>query len=117
MADTISVKGIRARGRHGVLSFEREIGQPFIVDVDMSVDTSRAGDTDDLRLTVDYGTVATEVTRIITGPAVQLIETLAARIAERIRQMPGVEQVTVTVHKPFAPVPELFDDVTVRITR
>ena len=117
MTDTISVTGITARGRHGVLSFEREVGQPFIVDVEMAVDTSRAGAADDLSLTVDYGTVSIEVVRVITGPPFQLIETLAERIAERIKRFPGVEGVTVTVHKPFAPVPEIFEDVRVRITR
>lgn len=117
MTDTISVMGIKARGRHGVLAFEREIGQPFVVDVEMAVDTARAGDSDDLAFTVDYGTVAMEVVRVVTGPPFQLIEALAARIAERIKAFPGVQQVTVTVHKPFAPVPELFDDVMVRITR
>jgi dihydroneopterin aldolase len=117
MSDTISVLGIRARGRHGVLPFEREIGQPFVVDVEMCVDTSRAAATDDLALTVDYGTVAMEVVRIVTGPPYQLIETLAERIAEQILGISGVDRVTVSVHKPHAPVPELFDDVVVRITR
>ena len=117
MSDTISVLGIRARGKHGVLAFEQEIGQPFVVDVEMTVDTRAAAADDDLAATVDYGAVSTEVVRIITGPAFQLIETLAAKIAERIKEFPGVEQVTVTVHKPFAPVTEIFEDVTLRITR
>ncbi|MEZ5185115.1 MAG: dihydroneopterin aldolase [Candidatus Nanopelagicales bacterium] len=117
MSDTITVTGIKARGRHGVLSFEREVGQPFIVDVEMAVDTSRAAATDELKYTVDYGTVSMEVVRVVTGPPFQLIETLADRIAQRIKRFPGVEQVTVTVHKPFAPVPEIFEDVRVRITR
>ncbi|HQR78946.1 MAG TPA: dihydroneopterin aldolase [Actinomycetota bacterium] len=117
MTDTISVTGIRARGRHGVLAAERELGQPFVVDVQMAVDTAAAARADDLELTVDYAAVATEVVRIVGGPPVRLIETLAARIAERVRLFPGVRQVTVTVHKPGAPVPEIFEDVTVRITR
>lgn len=115
--DTVSVLGIRARGRHGVLDFEQEIGQPFVVDVEMTVDTAPAAAADDLALTVDYGAVSTEVASLITGPPFQLIETLAAHIAERVKQFPRVEQVTVTVHKPFAPVTEIFEDVTVRITR
>lgn len=117
MTDTVSVKGIRARGRHGVLDFEREIGQTFVVDVDMAVDVAPAAAADDLSLTVDYGAVATEVAAIVTGPPFQLIETLAVRIAERVKAFAGVQQATVTVHKPYAPVMEMFDDVVVRVTR
>jgi len=115
--DTISVRGIRVRGRHGVLGFEQQLGQTFIVDVDMQVDTVLAGETDDLRHTVDYGTVANEVAAIVGGEPFQLIEALAAALAQRVKEFDGVEQVTITVHKPYAPVTEVFDDVIVRITR
>ena len=67
--DTVAVMGIRARGHHGVLDFERQMGQTFVVDVEMVVDTTRAGRTDDLAHTVDYGAVATEVVAIVAGPA------------------------------------------------
>ena len=117
MRDTVSLKGIRARGHHGVLAFEREIGQTFVVDVDMVVDVGPAAEADDLALTVDYGAVATEVAAIVSGRPFQLIETLAVRIAERVKQVPGVAEVTVAVHKPYAPVTEVFDDVVVRVTR
>lgn len=117
MSDTVSLIGIRARGHHGVLDFEREIGQTFVVDVEMALDAQPAAQADDLGLTVDYGSVATEVARIVTGPPFQLIETLAVRIAQRVKQFEGVEQVTVAVHKPYAPVTEVFDDVVVRVTR
>ena len=117
MTDTIAVMGIRARGRHGVLDFEREMGQTFVVDVEMAVDIAQAGRSDDLAHTVDYGAVATEVAAIITGPPFQLIEALAERIAQRVKDFPGVQEVTITVHKPYAPVTEVFDDVFVRITR
>jgi dihydroneopterin aldolase len=117
MSDTISVLGIRARGRHGVLPFEQELGQTFVIDVEMSVDTAPAAAQDDLGLTVDYGAVATEVVHIVEGPPLRLIETLASVIAERIKQFGGVRQVTIAVHKPYAPVTEIFEDVVVRITR
>ena len=117
MTDTIAVMGVRARGRHGVLDFEREMGQTFVVDVEMAVDIAQAGRSDDLAHTVDYGAVATEVAAIITGPPFQLIEALAESIAQRVKAFPGVDQVTVTVHKPYAPVTEVFEDVIVRITR
>lgn len=117
MSDTISIRGIRARGHHGVLDFEREHGQVFVVDVEMTVDTARAAAHDDLTLTVDYGAVAHEVTRIVSGPPFDLIETLADRVAAAVRAFERVQRVTVTVHKPHAPVPAVFDDVVVRITR
>lgn len=117
MIDTITIMGIRARGYHGVLGFEREMGQTFVVDVAMQVDTTAAAATDDLTHTVDYGAVSTEVAAIVTGPPFQLIETLAARIADRVKAFEGVEQVSVTIHKPYAPVTEIFDDVVLRITR
>ena len=117
MKDTISVRGIRVRGRHGVLDFEQQLGQTFVVDVDMVVDTTLAGETDDLQYTVDYGAVASEVAAIVAGEPLQLIEALAAALAQRVKEFDGVEQVTITVHKPYAPVTEIFEDVTVRVTR
>lgn len=117
MSDTVSLLGLRAYGYHGVLDFEREQGQDFIVDVEMQVDTRPAAATDDLSLTVDYGQVAAEVVAIITGSPVDLIETLAERIAARVLQFDGVEGVSIAVHKPQAPVGQEFSDVIVRITR
>lgn len=117
MTDMIAVMGIRARGHHGVLDFEKQMGQTFIVDVEMAVDTTQAGASDDLAHTVDYGAVATEVAAIVSGPPFALIEALAERIAQRVKAFPGVDAVTITVHKPYAPVTEVFDDVIVRITR
>ena len=117
MTDTVALKGITARGYHGVLGFEREIGQAFVVDVEMVVDVGPAAEADDLRLTVDYGAVATAVVEIVTGPPFDLIETLAVRIAQRVKRFDGVETVTIAVHKPYAPVTEIFRDVVVTVTR
>lgn len=117
MSDTVAIRGLRARGFHGVLGFEREVGQTFIVDVEMAVDVAPAAAADDLRLTVDYGAVATAVMAVVTGPPFALIETLADRIAARVKEFEGVQQVTVSVHKPYAPVTEIFDDVVVTVTR
>ena len=77
----------------------------------------KAAKTDDLRHTVDYGGVATAIVEIVEGPPVNLIETLATRIAERCLGFDYVRAVTVTVHKPQAPIPVPFTDVYVRITR
>lgn len=117
MTDTVSLVGLRAYGYHGVLDFERDQGQQFVVDVQMQVDIRPAAATDDLALTVDYGQVATAVVEIVTGPPVDLIETLAERIAARVLAFHGVLGVTISVHKPHAPVGHEFSDVIVRITR
>lgn len=116
--DRIVLKGVRGRGFHGVLASERETGQDFLVDVALGVmSISKAAKTDELRHTVDYGGIATAVVEIIEGPAVNLLETLATRIADRCLAFDYVRAVTVTVHKPNAPIPVPFSDVHVRITR
>ena len=116
--DRIILTGVRARGFHGVLPEERSAGQEFVVDVVLGVsDVARAASTDDLALTVDYGEVALAVVALIKGPAVDLIETLAVRVAERCLEFPAVQVVTATVHKPSAPIPVPFTDVAVQVTR
>ncbi len=116
--DRIVLEGVRGRGFHGVLATERETGQEFIVDVELGVmSISKAAKTDELRHTVDYGGIATAIVEIIEGPAVNLLETLATRIAHRCLDFDYVRAVTATVHKPGAPIPVPFSDVYVRITR
>ncbi|AJE83280.1 dihydroneopterin aldolase [Streptomyces physcomitrii] len=115
--DRVALRGLRARGHHGVFPQEREEGQTFVVDLVLGLDTRPAAATDDLTRTVHYGIVAEEVAAIVQGEPVDLIETLAARIAESCLRHEGVEEVEVCVHKPQAPITVPFDDVTVTITR
>lgn len=115
--DTIAVTGIRARGRHGVLPQERQDGQTFLVDVVLGVDTRRAAASDDLADTVDYGAVTLTVVDHVAGEPYDLIETLADRIAASCLRHDGVQVVRVTVHKPDAPIPAQFGDVTVTVER
>lgn len=117
MTDTISVFGIRGFGHHGVLESERQTGQEFIVDVELEVNTSESARFDDLTLTVDYSDVAKRVHAFIVGDPLQLIETLANRIAADLLTIERVTTVAVTVHKPHAPIPVDFADVTVTVTR
>ena len=116
-ADEISLTGLRVFGRHGVYDQERRDGQDFIVDLAMQVDTRRAATTDDVADTVHYGEVAEQVAAIVGGEPVDLLETLAARIADRVLESELVRAVRVTVHKPQAPITVPFDDVAVTITR
>jgi dihydroneopterin aldolase len=115
--DRIALRGLRARGFHGVLPEERALGQTFVVDVELAVDTRPAADGDDLTRTVHYGVVAEEVAAIVTGEPLRLLETLAQRIADQCLAHEAVREVAVTVHKPQAPITVPFDDVAVTINR
>ena len=115
--DRISLIGLRAFGRHGVLPQERADGQEFLIDATLWVDTRPAAATDDLTQTVSYADVAQQLHKIVTGEPVQLIETLAERLADACLANERVEQAEITVHKPSAPIPLPFADVTVTIRR
>jgi dihydroneopterin aldolase len=117
MTDRISLRGLRVHGHHGVLPAEREHGQEFVIDVDLEVDARRPSASDDLSDTVDYSAVADRIAAVVSGEAVNLIETLAARVADTCLADEHVRAVTVEVHKPHAPVSVAVDDITVRIRR
>lgn len=117
MPDQIIVTGIRGTGHHGVFDFERERGQEFVVDVILDVDTVTAASSDDLGDTVNYADVANAVHALIVGEPVDLIETLAERIARACLAHRAARRVVVTVHKPQAPIEVPFDDVMIRIER
>ena len=113
--DTINITGLTATGFHGVLPQERRDGQRFVVDVELRLCLET--DSDNLADTVNYAAVADDVVAEVEGKPCQLIETLAGRIANRCLAHPLVQQVRVTVHKPEAPVPHKFSDLSVTIIR
>lgn len=116
--DCISLTGLSAHGYHGVEDFEKKAGQLFSVDVSFWLNTRQAGATDDLTHTINYAEVAAAVHQEVTGPSRDLVETLAQQIAHRLlHDYPLMQQVEVTVHKPEAPIPVPFQDVTVTIRR
>lgn len=117
MTDRLTLTGLRGFGRHGVLPHEREHAQPFVVDVVLHLDTARSATSGDLADTVHYGELAQRVVDQIEGEPVDLIETLAERIAADCLKHSVVRTVEVTVHKPRAPIPVPFDDVSVTIAR
>ena len=118
MSDRINLKGIKGFGYHGVFEDEAKNGQDFLVDLEISLDLSRASSTDDLKDTIDYGSLASLVVDEISGDRVQLIERLAGRIADRIKSgHPQIIKISVTVHKPMAPVSAQVSDISVTITR
>ncbi len=115
--DRITVTGISATGHHGVFPHEKRDGQTFVADVTLGLDLSAAGRTDDLTTTVDYGILAQQVNADIAGDPLDLIEALAERVARTCLGHPPVRAVTVTIHKPQAPIPVPFGDTSVTITR
>lgn len=116
MPDRIELTGLRVFGRHGVYEFERE-GQDFVVDAVLEVDASRAAASDDIADTVHYGELADTIAGIVGGEPVNLLETLAERIARAVLADARVQATTVTVHKPQAPISREFADVAVTIRR
>lgn len=116
--ETISLTGLRARGYHGVLEHERVTGQTFLVDLELDLDIDQAAATDDVAATVNYAEVAAVVENIITGPPVNLIETLAVTVADSIlSDFSRITSVRVTVNKPQAPIPADFANVSVTVSR
>ena len=99
--DRILLEGMVLHGRHGTLAAERELGQPFVVDVELRLDLQPAGSSDDLMKTVDYSEVHRRAKEIVGGPPVGLTETVAERIAAAVlEEHPLVESVRVRVKKP-----------------
>jgi 7,8-dihydroneopterin aldolase/epimerase/oxygenase len=117
VADRIALTGLTVRGHHGVFDFERRDGQDFVLDVVLELDTSAAARTDDLTETVHYGELAAALAAVVSGEPVNLLETLAQRLADVCLSDARVDAATVTVHKPQAPIPLTFADVAVTITR
>jgi dihydroneopterin aldolase len=115
--DQVALVGVSAYGRHGVFEHERRDGQQFHVDAVLHLDTRRAADSDDLRDTVDYGGLAVGLADVIRGEPVNLLETLADRLARVCLADRRVAAADVTVHKPHAPVTERFDDVRLTVRR
>jgi dihydroneopterin aldolase len=116
-ADRIALTGLRVRGRHGVLPQERVDGQDFLVDVVLHLDLALAAASDDVADTVHYGELAGRLAQVVAGEPVDLIEALADRLATVCLSYDRVQRVEVTVHKPCAPIPLAFDDVSVTLVR
>jgi dihydroneopterin aldolase len=116
-ADRIVLRGLRVRGYHGVFEHERRDGQDFVVDAALEVDTAAAAASDDLADTLDYGALAQRLAQVIGGEPVNLLETLATRLADACLADSRVVAATVTVHKPQAPIPLQFVDVAVTVRR
>jgi 7,8-dihydroneopterin aldolase/epimerase/oxygenase len=117
VSDRLEIRGLRVHAYHGVHERERVEGQPFVVDAVLTYDASTAARTDDLHDAVDYAALSDRLAAIVGGEPVALIETLAARLAAACLEDARVQSVSVTVHKPQAPLSVSFEDVAVTVTR
>ena len=113
----IRIEGIEVFAFHGVLPEEKAKGQEFVFDVELVPNSDRACDTYTLDDAVDYGAVTEAVVALATAESVDLIEHLADRIAGDLIERFPIERVTVSVHKPHAPIRAAFGDVIVTVTR
>ena len=118
MSDCIVIKGVTAIGHHGVFDFEKRDGQEFSVDLEIKLDLTAASKSDRLEDSIDYSRFTEIASAAIEGEPFDLIERLAGFIADRIKsEFPRIDSVSVTVHKPHAPVNEKVTDISVTITR
>jgi dihydroneopterin aldolase len=115
--DELTLTGLRATAHHGVFEHERVNGQEFVIDVSVWLDSRAAAASGDLAQTVNYGVLAEEVVASVESDPVDLIETVAERIAGVVLAHPAVRRTRVTLHKPSAPITVPFDDVSITIER
>lgn len=115
--DRISLRGLEVFAYHGVDEDERATGQTFFVDVDVWLDLAEAGETDNLAATVHYGELAVAIQTRVATERWDLIERVAERVADIALSDSRVERTQVTIHKPAAPIPLDFRDVSVTIVR
>src|SRR6202790_840996 len=118
MSDTIFISGVVIHARHGVMEHETEVGQRFVIDLELSVDLSESSRTDRLADTVSYSNVVATATAASKNPNHKLLERAAGAVADAVLStFPRINAVEVTVHKPHAPIAAIFDDVGVVLMR
>lgn len=115
--DRISIKRLHVHGRHGVFAHERASGQDFYIDAEVWIDTRAAAQTDEIDDTLHYGHLMRALYEVAMKEPVDLLETLAERLAAVTFAFAGPQAVRITVHKPQAPVKLRFQDVTVSVLR
>jgi dihydroneopterin aldolase len=115
--DVIHLRGLEFYAYHGVMPEEGILGQKFLIDMDIFCNLRQAGTSDHMRDTVHYGEVYKVIEACVTGERHQLIERLAEDLAQRVLEQFSCSSVRVEVHKPQAPIPGIFRDVSVEIWR
>jgi len=115
--DKIILKGMVFRGRHGVHTAERELGQRFEVDVELTLDLSQAMVSDALTDTVDYSKAYAVVREEVEDHQYLLLEALAGAILQRILADLPVRSILVRVRKPQVPLNGILTYAAVEIQR
>jgi 7,8-dihydroneopterin aldolase/epimerase/oxygenase len=116
--DKIYLNNMKFYGYHGVFSEETKLGQRFAVDVIVETDLEKAGKSDNLEDSINYGEIYHVCKEVVEGKPFKLVEALAEKIsAEMLGQFPAISTVTVKVIKPDPPIPGHYDSVAVEITR
>jgi len=118
MTDTIFVTGLSIHARHGVMDHETEVGQRFVIDLELYTDLSEPSRSDRLADTVSYAEVVATPTAAFKNTNYKLLERAAGAVADAIlSHFPRIRAVKITVHKPHAPIAAIFDDVGIMLTR
>jgi 7,8-dihydroneopterin aldolase/epimerase/oxygenase len=118
MTDTIFIKGLVIHARHGVMDHETEVGQRFVIDLELYSDLTESSRSDHLSDTVSYANVVTTAVAAFKNTNYKLLERTAGAVADAIlAAFPRIRSVKVTVHKPHAPIAAIFEDVGVVLTR
>ena len=116
--DKISIKGLEIFANHGVFPEENKLGQKFVINVALYVDTRSAGLTDDLEQSVNYGTVCHQINDFLTANTYKLIERCAEELATHLLvSNPLVQEIDVEIEKPGAPIGLPLETVSVKIHR
>jgi dihydroneopterin aldolase len=115
--DRILLSGLEFFGRHGCHNAERELGQRFLIDIEIECDLRAAGEADDIVESVDYVALYDKAKELVEGEPVSLLETLAHRIAMFALENERVQSAWVRVRKPHIALPGRLDYVGVEVTR
>ena len=115
--DKVIIEGLRFIANHGVLPQEKLMRQPFVIDLELYLDTRKAGKSDDVRDTVDYNEIYLAVKKIMEGKSRNLLEALAEKIATVLLNNFALLGVKVRIKKPEAPVIGDFSFFGVEIER
>ena len=117
MRHKIAITGLRVFAHHGVFDFEKQNGQDFYIDAAIWIDGDKAAFTDDLNNTAHYGDLAKGLVELTKNDPVDLLETLAQRLLDYALNFGGgkVLKAKITIHKPGAPIPYEFEDVSITV--
>lgn len=116
--DKILLNRMQFYGYHGFFAEEKKLGQRFFVDVVLEADLRKAGLSDNLKESIDYGHAYQLIKQVTEGEPYQLIESVAEKVAAvLLENFSALQACTVKVTKPDPPIPGYYDSVAVEIYR